>query len=120
MRGRAEFGKGSHGRRVVCFSKTQKDTTASLGTTVTTLRSLVEGEDYPGKRGMGDGAKKPASPLAGLDDGNPVVQLAVKQQRLQAIDSEMAALEREKTTLQAEMKSLYDSVDQQIFGEKQE
>lgn len=96
--------------------KTQKDVAAEVGTTVTTLRTVIEGEEYPGQRK--GGPRKAKGPLAGLQADNPVVQLAVKQQRLAEIDKEIEALAKEKESLQKEMKAIYDKVGKQIFGEK--
>lgn len=42
--------------------KSQKDVAAKLSTTVTTLRSIIEGEDYPGQRKGASG--KTEGPLA--------------------------------------------------------
>jgi transcriptional regulator with XRE-family HTH domain len=88
---------------------TQKDIADKLGVAVATLSKLIQGTDGSRRRG------RRGTAVSGLSASNPVLQLAQKQERLNAIDQEIAGLEQEKQDLQESMKSLYDQVGKDIF-----
>lgn len=92
--------------------KKQKDAAEALGIAPMTLSNLLKGEDVPGRRRKSGGAKG----IAGLSQENPVVQLAMKQQRLDAIKKEQEALSQEEEQLKSEMEKLYKQVGVSIFG----
>ena len=91
---------------------TQKDVARKFKTTVSTLRSIIKDESYPGQR-KGKQTKH-SNPLSALSMDNPVVQLALKQQRLQEIEKEQKALAEEVITLKKDMKALHAQVGKTI------
>ena len=93
--------------------KKQTDVAEVLGTTITTLHALLEGETYPGQRSR---ATAVSPGLSKLDPSNPVLQMAAKRQRLTDILITKAALDEEEQQLREEMKSLYETLGKEIFG----
>ncbi len=90
----------------------QKAVAKELGTTVSTLHSVLDGESYPGQRiKMATAAGKTK-----IVPTNPVLQLASKRDRLAEISKAITALEDEAKRLKEEMKSMYDALGKELFG----
>jgi len=93
--------------------KSQKFVAKELRTTVSTLHAVLDGETYPGRRKK---TAVPAVALPNLDPESPVLQLAAKRQRLLDIAAMREDLDKEEHRLKEEMKSLYDRLGREIFG----
>ena len=102
--------------------KTQHQVAADLKTTVTTVRAILKDVNYPGrlkprkaaaaKPAKAAKAAKPAKAAASsASKGNLLIDLAGKQQRMEQLEKEQAAL-------QAEMKAVYIKLGEQLFGIK--
>jgi len=103
----------------------QKKIAKTLKTTVTTLRTLIKGEDYRRQNKGGSAkAKKPGKTMASKavparGSQGPVAQLSAKHARLQAIEQQIVKLLREQAALKKEMKSIYEKVGKVIFKESE-
>lgn len=87
--------------------KKKKDVCQEINVTPPTLNKLLGEQPKRAKRASAAPAGPHVPSLPGLDSDNPVVQLAVKHQRIQAIDREVKQLAEEKARLEEEMKALY-------------
>ena len=89
----------------------QKDIAKALGITVTTLKALLS--DTP--VASAPKAKRQA-PAPAISETHPAVQLALKQQRVEEIDRQCAAMTEERAALQDELKTLYKALGGALFG----
>lgn len=97
----------------------QQHAARTLGTTVTTIRKLIQGLEYPGqRRASAKQSKKLGKGRAGKRTGalhGPVAQLAEKHARLEAIERQIAELAGERAALKKAMRAIYERVGKAIF-----
>ena len=115
--------------------QSQQKVAKALGTTVTTLRVLIKGENYrrqnnAAPRKSAKVAKKvtkvaapkavvvksvAAKVVAETSFSGPVAQLAQKHARLEAITLQLVDLTKEQASLRKEMKTIYEAVGKLIL-----
>lgn len=97
----------------------QQHAARTLGTTVTTIRKLIQGMEYPGQRRVGaKKSRKLGRGRAGKSAGalhGPVAQLAEKHARLETIERQIAELLGEQAALKKAMRAIYERVGKTIF-----
>ncbi len=112
--------------------QTQQEIAKALKTTVTTLRALIKGENYP-RQNRSAAGKAPkavvvkvvpvqvesatAKPQVSLGKSiqNPMTMLAEKYGRLEELSKRIASVKEEQTQVKAEMKSAYEAIGKLIL-----